>query len=102
MAFGIRKTELDLWKYEVSEGNIAFLTHYWLHPRFHQITTVTKAGCADLEKLANWGKKYGLSKEWIHNRKHYPHFDLIGEKQLDILVAENLDDHITRFQLKNS
>ena len=30
MAFGIKRVELQAWKKAVSEGEMAFLTHYWL------------------------------------------------------------------------
>jgi len=41
--------------------------------------------------------------DWIkigythHNA--YPHFDLFGKKQKEILQQEQLDDHIERFKL---
>lgn len=99
MAFGINKSELQAWKEQVSKGEIAFLTHYWLDPRFENATTVTKVGCVNLERLTSWGKKYGLKKEWIHNREKFPHFDLIGPSQIEILIAEGLESHITRFKM---
>lgn len=95
MAFGIKKDELQEWKRKIDEGEIAFLTHYWLDYRFPNANTVTKVGCQDLGKLAEWGKKYGLRKEWIHLRKDgYSHFDLIGEIQKEILYKEGLESHI--------
>lgn len=95
MAFGIKKSELIAWKQKIDRGEIAFLTHYWLDDRFPGSKTVTKVGCNDLDKLAEWGKKYGLKKEWIHIRRDgYSHFDLIGERQKNILVKEGLFDHI--------
>lgn len=97
MAFGIAREELEKWKEQVSNGKMAFITHYWIHPRFEGIKTVTKAGCSDLEKLIAWGHSYGLKEEWIHNRDQYPHFDLIGDKQLEILISENQVDQIERF-----
>lgn len=99
MAFGIQRDELASWKVKVTNGEIAFLTHYWIHPRFDNITTVTKAGCSDLKRLISWGEQYGLKQEWIHARDKYPHFDLIGEMQRDILIAEGLVDHLERFQI---
>lgn len=39
MAFGINREELTRWKKAVSAGEIAFLTHYWLDPRFPGIWT---------------------------------------------------------------
>jgi hypothetical protein len=99
MAFGIRRQELMEWKAKVKRGEIAFLTHYWYDQRFPEYTTVTKVGCADIEKLAAWGKKYGLRKEWIHQRGEFPHFDLLGETQKKILQQEGLTDHLLRFRL---
>lgn len=95
MAFGINRRDLVKWKQRIDQGQIAFLTHYWLDDRFPGSKTVTKVGCHDLERLAEWGKKYGLRKEWIHHRRDgYSHFDLIGERQKDILQKEGLQDHI--------
>ena len=95
MAFGIKRHELIEWKRKIDGGEIAFLTHYWLDDRFPGYTTVTKVGCHDLEKLAQWGMKYGLKKEWIdHRRDGYSHFDLIGPKQKDILKKEGQFEHI--------
>lgn len=97
MAFGIKKRELIEWKQKIDRGEIAFLTHYWLDDRFPESKTVTKVGCHDLEKLAEWGKKYGLKKEWIHIRRDgFSHFDLIGERQKEILEKEGLSTHIWR------
>ena len=100
MAFGIKRDELRAWKKEVSEGKIAFLTHYWLDERFPGCKTVTKAGCADIEKLVAWGKQYGLKREWIDMRDDYPHFDLFGKYECDILENEGLTDQLERFDLK--
>lgn len=95
MAFGIKRKELNEWKQKIDQGEIAFLTHYWLDDRFPGYRTVTKVGCQDLEQLAKWGKKYGLKKEWIdHRRDGYSHFDLIGERQKEILLIEGLIEHI--------
>jgi hypothetical protein len=100
MAFGIKKYELMNWKKKVIEGNnIAFLTHYWLHPRYSGITTVTKAGCADIDRLVEWGRSYGLKKEWIHLHDEFPHFDLIGDMQKEILHKEELLEHLKRFNI---
>ncbi|WP_301109325.1 hypothetical protein [Sporosarcina sp.] len=98
MAFGIKRQELQAWKEAVSQGEIAFLTHYWLDDRFPGINTVTKAGCSDMEKLTSWGKQYGLRPEWIHAREQYPHFDLLGERQEEILKAEKRLDQLFRFK----
>ncbi len=99
MAFGIKRDELENWKRKVANGEIAFLTHYWVHPRYPSVRTVTKAGCSSIGKLAEWGAGYGLKEEWIHQRSEYPHFDLIGEMQIEILKKEGLHHHIKRFKL---
>lgn len=91
MAFGLKKQELAEWKKRIDNGEIAFLTHYWLDDRFPDCKTVTKVGCSDLEKLKSWGKKYGLKEEWIHFRKDgYSHFDLLGDTQRMILKEEGI------------
>ncbi|XJZ28945.1 hypothetical protein ACF5W4_09230 [Bacillota bacterium Lsc_1132] len=91
MAFGIKRKDLVEWKKKIERGEIAFLTHYWLDERFSGAKTVTKVGCSNLEKLADWGRKYGLKREWIHYRANgYSHFDLIGEQQAEILQKEGL------------
>ncbi|MEW4218467.1 hypothetical protein [Rossellomorea marisflavi] len=101
MAFGINRSELNQWKARVEQGEIAFLTHYWLDSRFPDAKTVTKAGCSNLNALIEWGIGYGLKPEWIdHRHSGYPHFDLLGDKQLQVLLAEGLEDHIERFQMK--
>ena len=95
MAFGIKRREIIEWKRKIDSGEIAFLTHYWLDERFPGCKTVTKVGCHDLEKLAVWGNKHGLKKEWIHHRLDgYSHFDLLGERQKEILQKEDLIEHI--------
>lgn len=95
LAFGIKKSDLIAWKQKIDSGEIAFLTHYWLDDRFPGCKTVTKVGCQNVEKLAAWGKKYGLKKEWIHHRQAgYSHFDLIGERQVEIATKEGLPEHI--------
>ncbi|MCJ7841252.1 hypothetical protein MUB24_10140 [Lederbergia sp. NSJ-179] len=95
MAFGITKKELKHWKQEIDQGKIAFLTHYWIDDRFPNSKTVTKVGCSDLEKLADWGKSHQLKKEWIHYRMDgYSHFDLLGDKQIEILQKEGLLDQV--------
>ncbi|WP_078546904.1 hypothetical protein [Litchfieldia alkalitelluris] len=100
MAFGISRDELEEWKNKVAAGKIAFITHFWQDPRFMDVTSVTKVGCNDLQKLVEWGHSYGLKREWIHNRNVYPHFDLLGEIQLKVLKAEGLHSHIQRFKIK--
>lgn len=99
MAFGIKKRELESWKQKVLLGQISFLTHYWYDPRFPTCKTVTKVGCSNIDRLAQWGEQYGLKAEWMHIRETYPHFDLLGDRQKEILVAEGLTDHLKRFKL---
>jgi hypothetical protein len=95
VAFGIKRQEIIDWKRKIDSGEIAFLTHYWLDDRFPGANTVTKVGCQDLEKLAAWGKRYGLKKEWIHFRKDgYSHFDLIGDRGKEVLQKAGLTEHI--------
>ncbi|MET3682244.1 hypothetical protein ABID56_000323 [Alkalibacillus flavidus] len=98
MAFGIKRDELKAWKRQVNAGQIAFLTHYWLDDRFPDHKTVTKAGCCDLDTLIAWGQQYGLKPEWIHTDEQYPHFDLIGQFEEDILKAEGKLDQLKRFR----
>ncbi|MRG85283.1 hypothetical protein [Salinibacillus xinjiangensis] len=97
MAFGVKRNELVSWKKAVKEGQIAFITHYWLDNRFPNSTSVTKVGCSDVKKLEKWGKKYGLKPEWIHRDERYPHFDLFGKFQQEILKAEKQFDQMDRF-----
>jgi hypothetical protein len=99
MAFGINRKELKKWQSNVLNGNIDFLTHYWLDERFPGCTTVTKVGCSDVEKLADWGRKYGLERRWIHRDEQYPHFDLFGDKQREVLKSEQKWDQIQKFSL---
>lgn len=95
MAFGISRKELQEWKKKVDNGEIAFLTHYWVDDRFPESKTVTKVGCNDLHKLMEWGRQYGLKPEWIDRRKDgYSHFDLLGAKQKEILKKEGLLQHL--------
>ncbi|KAF6580886.1 MULTISPECIES: hypothetical protein [Paenibacillus] len=100
MAFGITRQELMAWKRKVSRGEIAFLTHYWLDDRFPGITTVTKVGCSDLDKLRLWCNQNGLDPQYIHQRQPYPHFDLIGNKQAEILRKYGISDQFKRFELQ--
>lgn len=100
MAFGVKREELIQWKRAVAGGDIAFLTHYWLDPRFPGVTTVTKVGCADKERLVRWCVNNGLNPRYIHDRERYPHFDLIGPKQREILRRERLFDQMRRFGLQ--
>lgn len=100
LAFGITRVELNQWKQAVARGEIAYLTHYWLDPRFPGIRTVTKVGSANVEALAQWCIVNGLNPEYIHHRPPYPHFDLIGPKQKEILLKENLRDQLERFGIR--
>lgn len=100
MAFGINREELKAWKLAVTRGEIAFLTHYWLDPRFPGAKTVTKVGCSDLERLSTWCKQHDLNPKYIHHRPPFPHFDLLGPKQVEILRQEQLWDQIERFKLE--
>lgn len=100
MAFGLTREELIEWKNKVISSEIAIITHYWQDDRFPNITTVTKIGCADLNKLTDWGLKYNLKPEWIDLRIDYPHFDVFGKKQVEILLHENQTTQIERFQIK--
>jgi hypothetical protein len=99
MAFGISRQELNEWKSKCSQGEIAFLTHYWVEPRFPGVKTITKVGCCDLERLKEWCLANGLNPDYIHFRDEYPHYDLIGNKQIDILKSEHLTNHLLRFKL---
>jgi hypothetical protein len=99
MAFGISRAELEAWKAEVASGRIAYLTHYWYDFRFPGVTTVTKVGCSDLDRLAAWCRRWDLDPAYIHRRGAYPHFDLIGPRQKAILAAEGFWSHIERFNL---
>ncbi|TBL75633.1 hypothetical protein [Paenibacillus thalictri] len=99
MAFGIKREELTSWKEAVLRGEIAYLTHYWLDPRFPGVRTVTKVGCSDLERLTRWCTENGLNPKYIHHRPPFPHFDLIGPKQKEILQKEHLWDQLQRFHL---
>lgn len=97
MAFGIKREELIQWKKTVARGEIAFLTHYWLDDRFPGVRTVTKVGCSDLDKLTQWCCDNGLNPRYIHHRPPFPHFDLLGPKQKEILKKEMLFEQLERF-----
>jgi len=99
VAFGIKRDELNEWKASVTRGETAFLTHYWYDPRFPNIRTVTKVGNANIERLIDWCESHDLNPKYIHNRPPFPHFDLIGPKQREILLQENLLQHLERFKL---
>ncbi|SFL74387.1 hypothetical protein [Salibacterium qingdaonense] len=97
MAFGITRSELNEWKESVQNGEISFITHFWYDKRFPEYDSVTKAGCSDVCKLAEWGEQYGLKPEWIHHRAAYPHFDLLGSTQTDIMKKEGMLSQLHRF-----
>ncbi|MFC5986518.1 hypothetical protein [Marinicrinis lubricantis] len=97
MAFGLTREKLTDWKNKVNRGEIAFLTHYWLDPRFPDVRTVTKVGCSDIQRLMAWCGQYGLPSKYIHHRESFPHFDLIGPKQKEILQMEGQWEQIDRF-----
>lgn len=99
MAFGIKREELNAWKASVARGETAFLTHYWFDARFPQFNTVTKVGNANMERLKEWCIANGLNPKYIHNRPPFPHFDLMGSKQREILKKENLTLHLERFRI---
>jgi len=99
MAFGITRSELQAWKQDVAAGKIAFLTHFWTDERFPGCYTVTKVGCRNLSMLIEWGAQHDLQPHWIHERDHFPHFDLFGDRQLDMLMKEGQWSHIEKFKL---
>ncbi|OBR63140.1 hypothetical protein A7K91_23870 [Paenibacillus oryzae] len=102
MAFGIKREELQAWKSAVAQGEIAFLTHYWLDERFPEMKTVTKVGCSNLDKLAAWCRDHGLEPRYIHRRGEYPHFDLFGPRQAAILKKAGQQGIIQRFGIKET
>lgn len=102
IAFGISKAELDHWKEQVEAGEIAYITHYWYDKRFPNFKTVTKVGCSNLEKLKAWCITHKLDPKYIHIRKQYPHFDLLGPYQIEVLKRLGLEDHIDRFKLNST
>jgi hypothetical protein len=99
VAFGIKREELNDWKAAVGRGEIAYLTHYWLDPRFPGTRTVTKVGCSDIRTLTEWCVAHGLNPKYIHRRAPFPHFDLIGTRQREILRQEKLLEQLRRFRL---
>ena len=99
MAFGLKREEVKRWKANVENGEIAFLTHYWLDDRFPGCTTVTKIGCSNIDALIAWGQKYRLDPKWIHRDEKYPHFDLFGDRHKEVLSKEGKWDQIEKFNL---
>ena len=100
MAFGVTKTELSRWKEKAKQGHVSFLTHFWYDTRFPQYKTVTKAACMNRETLIAWGKQYGLKEKWIHERDEFPHFDLIGDIEKEILIKEGCEQKLLRLENK--
>ncbi|WP_425504003.1 hypothetical protein [Salicibibacter cibarius] len=98
MAFGIDKHELKKWKARAKAGEISVITHYWVDDRFPDCDSVTKVACGDYPKLVQWGKAYGLKEKWIHERGELSHFDLFGNHQRRVLLAEGLYDQWKRFR----
>jgi len=98
VAFGVSKEELKQWRQKADRGEVAFLTHYWYDARFPEYKTVTKAACCDRRTLIQWGRKYGLKPQWIHTDNHYPHYDLIGTTEKEILTAEGQSAKLTKLQ----
>ena len=99
LAFGVSRAELNQWKAAVNRGEIAYLTHYWYDPRFPEYKTITKVGCSDLARLTDWCITYDLPPRYIHRRSPFPHFDLIGPRQRQILLSEGLEHHLVRFSI---
>lgn len=99
MAFGLKREELRTWKETVRNGEIGIITHYWMDDRFPNSYSVTKVGCADINKLIKWGEKYGLDPNWIHKDDNFPHYDLFDEIQRKVLKEENKWDQLKRFNL---
>lgn len=99
MAFGLKREDLFHWKQSVKRGEISFLTHYWQDDRFPGCNTVTKVGCSNIDKLIEWGKTYQLQSNWIHLDEEFPHFDLLGDKQKEILMVENQFEQLNKFNL---
>ncbi|WP_026689772.1 hypothetical protein [Alteribacter aurantiacus] len=98
MAFGITRSELNVFKEKAQKGQIAIITHYWYDERFPEYKTVTKAACTNIDTLVNWGKKHGLKREWIHHQKGLPHFDLLGEHAKRVLKKEGLLSQLEKFK----
>lgn len=99
MAFGINRNELTQWKEAVNREDIAFLTHFWIDERFPHYNTVTKVGCSNLEKLALWCISHNLNPSYIHQRLPFPHFDLMGSRQREVLQKEGLWEQLERFKI---
>lgn len=99
MAFGIKRKQLQQWKNQVNRGEIAIITHYWEDERFPGCTSVTKIGCSNVQKLKEWGEIYALNPKWIH-RNNYPHFDVFGRKQAEVLKSEKKIEQLNQFVYK--
>lgn len=94
------KTELSRWKATAKQGHVSFLTHFWYDTRFPEYKTVTKAACANRETLVTWGKKYGLKEKWIHDRNEFPHFDLLGDIEKQVLIKEGSEQKLLQLESK--
>ena len=99
MAFGINRLELTQWKEAVTREEIAFLTHFWLDVRFPQFNTVTKVGCSNIERLTLWCISHDLNPKYIHNRRPFTHYDLMGPKQKEVLRNEGIWEQLKRFKI---
>ena len=67
MAFGIKRNELNEWKRAVLNGEVAFLTHYWLDDRYPDVKTVTRKECRVSRKRKDRGQiPNALILEWHH------------------------------------
>lgn len=100
LAFGVTREQLNEWKRQASAGRIAFLTHYWLHPSFPGVTSVTKVGCANIDRLRAWAISHNLPPQYIHYRDRYPHYDIFGELQELILRREGQWEQLNKFVTK--
>ena len=66
---------------------------------FRVVKPLRKPGALTLKNWVRWGERYGLKREWIDMRDDYPHFDLFGEHEREILVKEGLSAQLKRFDL---
>ncbi|GAC43630.1 hypothetical protein PPOP_3029 [Paenibacillus popilliae ATCC 14706] len=55
--------------------------------------------CADMARLSVWCVEHGLNPRYIHARRPFPHYDLIGPRQREILRQEQQWDQLERFWL---
>jgi hypothetical protein len=99
MAFGINRKELSQWKEAVAREEISYLTHFWLDKRFPEFNSVTKVGCSNIQRLIEWCLTHNLNPAYIHNRPPFPHYDLIGPMQKEILQKEGMWEQLQRFRI---